>query len=232
MTQNFFDKVKVFKRVVSIGASGNRQWIGGLMIKMSKIEYKSSITTGSLLVRESQIIARLLLDNVDAKAWHQAISIDNVLQKRRPESAKRQARYVKERLTLMEPELWQLIDKGSSDVVIQAVLASSIKHSRLLGDFMVKVVKSHWQVFKKRVSAKDWQDYLEMCAQIDLNVQNWKDATRAKLKQIVFKILAEAKYIDGTRSLELLPVSLTPEVKTYLLNNSENYVLNCMEITP
>ncbi|KPA14794.1 protein containing Protein of unknown function DUF1819, putative inner membrane [Candidatus Magnetomorum sp. HK-1] len=199
---------------------------------MIKIEYKSSITTGSLLVRESQIIARLLLDNIHGKDWHQAIQIDNLLQKRSPESAKRQALFVKERLTLMEPELWKLIDKGSSDVVVQAVLAASIKHSRLLGDFMDKVVKSHWQVFKKHLSDRDWQDYFDMCSQIDPKIQKWTESTKAKLKQIVFKILAEAKYVNNTRALELLPVSLTPEVKTYLLNNSENYVLKCMEVSP
>jgi hypothetical protein len=120
---------------------------------MSKIEYKSTITTGSLLVRESRIIARMLIDNVDSKTWYKAITIDNVLQKRSPESARRQACFVKERLALMQPELWKLIDKGSSEVVIQAALAASIKHSRLLGDFMNKIVKSHWQVYKKRISA-------------------------------------------------------------------------------
>ena len=197
----------------------------------SKI-YKSHITCGSLLIRESQIIARLLLDNVDNHAWRQAIVIDNVLQKRSPETAKRQTRLIKKRLTLMEPEFWKLIVQGTSDVVIQALLAASIKHSRLLGDFMDKVVKSHWQVFKKHLSAKDWQDYLEMCIQIDPNIQNWTDATRSKLKQIIFRILAEAKYVNNTRSLELLPVSVAPDVRSYLVVHSEDYVLKCMEATP
>ncbi len=97
---------------------------------------------------------------------------------------------------------------------------------------MGKIVKSHWEVFKKRISTKDWQDYLDTCIQIDPNIQNWTDATRSKLKQIVFRILAEAKYVNNTRSLELLPVTVVPEVKKYLVDNSEDYVLKCMEITP
>ncbi len=60
----------------------------------SKI-YKGDITCGSLLVRESRIIADLLLDKADDRAWHQAIVIDNVLQKRSPETAKRQTRLIK-----------------------------------------------------------------------------------------------------------------------------------------
>jgi hypothetical protein len=158
--------------------------------------------------------------------------IENVLQKRSPETAKRQTRLIKERLTLMETELWKLIVQGTSDVVIQALLAASIKHSPLLGDFMSTVVKSHWQLFQKRLSSRDWQEYLDMCAQLDPNILNWTDATRAKIKQIIFRILAEAKYVTNTRSLELLPVAVIPDVKRYLVNHSEEYVLTCMEITP
>ncbi|MCP4747912.1 MAG: DUF1819 family protein [Desulfobacteraceae bacterium] len=197
-----------------------------------KTGYYSSIVNGSLLVRESRIIAGLLLDRADDKAWHQAIVIDNVLQKRSPESAKRQARLIKARLSCVKPELWMLIGMGVPDVVTQALLAASIKHSRLLGDFMLKVVKSHWQIFQKHISVKDWRDYLDTCSQIDRKVNNWTASTRSKLRQVVFRILAEAKYINNTKSFELLPVSIIAEVKTYLLNNSENYVLNCMEISP
>ncbi len=202
---------------------------------MEKIDskiYKGDIVGGSLLVRESQIIARLLLENADDQRWHQAIVIENLLQKRTPETAKRQTRLLKDRLTLMEPEGWTLIVQGPSDVVIQALLAASIKHSRLLGDFMRTIVKSHWQVFKKRISARDWQNYLDMCIQIDPNIQNWTAATRAKIKQIIFRILAEAKYVTNTRALELLPVWVVPDVKSYLIKHSEEYVLTCMEITP
>jgi hypothetical protein len=198
----------------------------------NKTPYNGNIVAGALLVRESRIIARLLLDHADEKAWRQAIVIDNVLQKRSPETAKRQARLIKERLTLMEPELWRLIDKGSSDVVAQALLAASIKHSRLLGDFMDKVVQSHWRVFKKRLSNKDWEDYLETRVQIDPHIETWTESTRSKLRQIIFRIFVEAKYVNNTRSLELLPVSLVPDVKIYLLNYSEDYVLTCMEMTP
>ncbi len=208
-----------------------------MKITDSKI-YKANIGGGSLLIRESQVIARLLLDNPDnfenfsnSQAWHQAIVIDNILQKRSPETARLQARLIKNRLTLMKPEFLELIDKGNSDVVAQALLAASIKHSRLLGDFMIKVIKSHWQLFNKCISVRDWQEYLETCSQIDSNIQSWTDGTRSKLKQIIFRILVEAKYVNNIKSLELLPVTITHEVKNYLINNSEDYILKCMEIT-
>ncbi len=76
------------------------------------ITYNGEIVAGSLLIRESRKIARLLLKNADSEAWHQAIVVENILQKRSPVAAKRQARLIKNRLSLMNPELWEIVDKG------------------------------------------------------------------------------------------------------------------------
>ena len=193
--------------------------------------YNGDIAAGSLLIQETRKIASLLLNNVAGKEWRRAIEIDNILQKRSPASAIRQARLIKKRLTLMTPELWKLIKEGNSDIAVQAILAASIKHSLLLGDFMDKTLREHWLTFNYKISAKDWKNYLETCVQIDPKVSEWKDSTISKLKQVVFRILAEAKYIDNTRTLKLLPVSIVPELRHYLTKNSENYVVKCMGVT-
>jgi len=193
--------------------------------------YNAEIVAGSLLIPESRHIARLLLAEADEDTWHQAIVIDNVLQKRSPAAAKRQTKLIKNRLSLMQPALWEMIDHGSNDVATQAILAAAIKHSRLLGDFMDQVIRTHWKTYVTKISSVDWNSFIETCIQKDPVIETWTDSTRAKLKQVVFRILAESKYIDGTRSLKLLPVSVAPEVKKYLVKNSEEYILRCMNIT-
>lgn len=180
---------------------------------------------------ESRKIARLLLDNANPDAWHQAVVIDNILQKRSPATSKRQARLIKNRLSLMEPELWDLIVRGSSDVTVQALLAAAIKHSPLLGDFMDTVIRQHWRTFIKKLNDKDWKDFINTCVQVDPSIEQWRASTRAKLKQVIFRILAESKYIDNTKDLKLLPVSVIPEIRQYLLKNSEHHILHCMEVT-
>jgi succinate dehydrogenase flavin-adding protein (antitoxin of CptAB toxin-antitoxin module) len=194
-------------------------------------KYNGEIVAGSLLTMESRQIARLLLDNANPDAWHQAIVIDNILQKRSPATAKRQARLIKNRLSLMKPELWDIIVRGSSDETVQALLAAAIKHSPLLGDFMDMVIRQHWRTFIKKLDDKNWKDFINTCVQVDPGIEQWTASTLAKLRQVIFRIFAESKYIDNTKNLNLLPVSVIPEIRRYLLENSEHRILHCMEVT-
>lgn len=48
---------------------------------LEQFHYDSDLIGGSLMVRESRLIADLLLREATPEQWHQAIQIDNILQK-------------------------------------------------------------------------------------------------------------------------------------------------------
>lgn len=75
----------------------------------------------------------------------------------------------------------------------------------------------------------DWPDFLAECAHHDPTVTQWADSTRAKLFQVIVRVLAEAKYLDNARSMGLTPRSLHPDVRRYLGERHETYVLECLE---
>ncbi len=191
--------------------------------------FNGEIVAGALLVRESRAVARLLLDRPDPAAWRRAIVVENVLQKRSPAAAVRQARLIRNRLDLMKPALWKLAADGAADLAAQAALAAAIKHSRLVGDFMYTTIREHWRTFTRQISKSDWIDFLDVCAQLDPRVDRWTEATRTKLRQIVFKMLVESGYVESVKTLRLTPVSLFPEIRQYLSEHSETYILRCME---
>ena len=193
--------------------------------------YDAQIVAGSLLVPESRHVARLLLMKADHEQWRKAILQDNILQKRSPATAKRQARLIRNRLELMKPSLWSMVAEGNQEVATQALLAAAIKHSRLLGDYMDNILREQWLTFKRRLSSTDWNRFIELCVQVEPCILEWSESTLAKLRQVIFRILAEARYLESTRSLKLLHVSVVPEVKGYLVKYSEDYVLGCMEVT-
>ncbi len=198
------------------------------MKKASSI-YNVEISAGSLLQRESREIARLLLDGSDKEMWYRALVVENVLQKSSPTSSKRMSRLIRNRLEAMTPELWTLVAEGNMEVSTQALLAAAIKHSKLLEDFINEVARIHYRTYKSHLTANDWKNFFEECEQRDPALAERSDTTKKKMAQVVFRILAEAKIIDDTKSMKLLPFQVVPEVRNYLLAHGEDEILRCME---
>lgn len=194
--------------------------------------YKADITAGSLKVAESRIVAGLLLRKVNADGWEKAIIEDNVLQTRSEATAIRIGRLIRKRLELMNPDLWRLVRDGTGTVATHAVLAAAVKHSPLLGDFLDLVVREQYRLFNTALSNKLWDDYLDDCRGRDPDMPIWNESTRKRLRSSVFQILAQAGYIETTRSKRLQTVHIASQVLQYLERYNEHYVLRCIKVSP
>lgn len=122
-----------------------------------------------------------------------------------------------------------MIAGRENEVVIQLLLAAAVMHSHLLGDFMLHVYASRQRSLEQTLAPSDWQDFLVECAHHDAAVAHWSASTKAKLFQVIVRILAEAKYLESARSMKLTPQSLHPDVRRYLSANDETYALDCLE---
>jgi hypothetical protein len=196
------------------------------------MRYKAQITAGALKVPESRIIADLLLRKIDATGWKDAMVKRNVLQARNPATATRLAKLIRSRLESMGSELWKLVRDGKGDVATHALFAAAVKHSPLLGDFLKLVVAEQYKVFSPALSNKLWADYLDGCRERDPDMPQWNESTRRRLRSSVFQMLAQAGYIENTRSLKLQTVHIAEQVLQYLKVNHEDYVLRCVQIAP
>ena len=194
--------------------------------------YKADITAGSLKVAESRIVAGLLLRKVNADGWEKAIIEDNVLQTRSEATAIRIGRLIRKRLELMNPDLWGLVRDGTGTVATHAVLAAAVKHSPLLGDFLDLVVREQYRLFNTALSNKLWDEYLYDCRGRDPDMPIWNESTRKRLRSSVFQILAQAGYIENTRSKRLQTVHIASQVLQYLERHNEHYVLRCIKVSP
>lgn len=194
--------------------------------------YNAEISAGSLMPLESKRLASLLLTQPDDSAWHDAVEVQNILQKKTPATARRQATLIRKRLMTLDAKGWEMIATREAEVVNQMLLAASVKHSLLLGDFLRRVYADCQRRLEPKLSNTDWQDFLAECAHHDAAVARWTDGTKAKLFQVIVNILVQAKFLDGARSKKLTPPSLHPDVQRYLRKHHEKYVLECLERTP
>ena len=181
---------------------------------------------------ETRVIAGLLLRGLDEHGWKQALTSENVLQARNPATSIRLGRLIKARLVPMDTELWRMVYEGTGILAVHAVLAAAIKHSQLLGDFLDLDVREQYHLFNPTLSIKLWDDYLSDCRGRDPEMPEWNESTRRRLRSSVFQTLAQAGFIESTRTLKLQPVHIAPEVLRYLSSRNEEYVLRCIQVSP
>jgi hypothetical protein len=196
------------------------------------MRYRADLTAGAIKLRESRVIADLLLRETDAAGWRQAIIEENVLQARSPASAKRLTTLIRGRLETMGPGLWRIVRDASATVATHAALAAAVKHSALLGDFLDLVVRDQYRLFKEALSYSLWEDHLEDCRGRDPEMPDWHASTRRRLRSSVFQILAQAGYLENTRTLKLRPAYISAEVIRHLEDHDEAYVLRCIQVSP
>jgi hypothetical protein len=192
--------------------------------------YTATITSASLRMRESRIVAGLLLQRVSADEWKQAVIKENVMQMSSEISISRIANLLRARLEPMGEGLWEMVRDGDADLATQATFAGAVKHSRLLADFMDLTMREQRALFAKRLEPRVWLDYIAGCRGRDPVMPHWSDATVAKLRSAVFTMLAEARYLEDTRSLLLQNVFVDMQLAAYLRHRSETYVLRCLEV--
>ena len=194
------------------------------------MRYSADITAGALKVMESRVIAGLLFREVTDREWRKAIYDQNVLQARSPKTAKRLSVLIRGRLALVEAPLWKLIRDGSAVEATHACLAAALKASYLLGDFFDLVVRDEYRTFKETLSLTLWADYIEDCRGRDPDMPQWSESTITRLRSSVYSILAEAGYIDSTKTRKLQRVHIVQPVIRYLEKHDEQYVLRCVQV--
>ncbi|AMM15321.1 hypothetical protein AX768_02020 [Burkholderia sp. PAMC 28687] len=167
------------------------------------------------MIPESRRVATLLLSRPSAEQWEAALNDENLLQKK-PATAKRQARLIRNRLETLDEGGLRLVAQGDAELCRQILLSAAARHSRLLSDFMRDVYAADLRRLEKTLSHRQWDGFLAECEHRDESVANWADSTREKLFQVIVRILFEAKYLDSTRQRALTPPLVHPQAEAYL----------------
>ena len=197
---------------------------------MNDFSYKSDLNGGSLMVRESRIIASLLLQGASDEDWVRVIQDNNELQKRTPATAKRFAQSIRKRLDLLEPEFWKALRDGDDELATQVAFVSVLERNLLLLEFMESVVKDAYAGHVVKIELYQWTDFLEDCGNKDPKIYTWKDSTKHKMGTVVFRILFEAGYLKSARTPKLKNVLIRPEIKDMLENTFRKRLLASMDI--
>lgn len=183
------------------------------------------------MVRESRIVAGLLMDDVTPEQWDKAIRVENVLQKRTPASAKRNATAIRKRLECLDLEFWRVLRDGDDELATQVAFCGVLDRNLLLVEFMETELRDAYMLRAEKLDAFMWADFLEDRSNRDPAICDWKESTRKKMKQVAFRMLAEVGYLKSTRKLELQHVVVRSEIKSMLDEHYKQRIKKCMEVS-
>ena len=192
--------------------------------------YHADLSAGSLMLPESRRVAGLLLRGPSEAEWDHAIRVENILQKATLATAVRQARLIRFRLAGMGGVAWDLVAHGDRELAAQTLFAAALSHSTLLRDFVRGVVIGHHRRLETYIQPREWEAFLAECAARDPAVSTWTASTRAKLLQVILRILVEAKYLESSRTLRLRCPPLHPQVRRLLQDLGHSDLIVTLEL--
>ena len=173
--------------------------------------YLGDIIGGSIMLRESRIIAELLLLNPDPETWSQKIENENLLQKNSMQSAKRFASTLRKRLEPMGDDfLTDLIDADET-LAGQLILLAIMNHSPVIADFMRTELTDARRVFSERLSSDCWQVFYDQREKIIPELAKFSESSIQKMGTNVIKILVDTHYLASSRTKILQNVYIQPE---------------------
>lgn len=192
-------------------------------------QYLGDLIGGSLMIRESQIIADLLLKDPSIDEWNEAIINQNILQKPSAASAKRNASTIRKRLTGLNEAFLEKLAYCGTDEATQLTFAATLINSTLLADFMRIIVTDAKRMYRDSLNLDDWQHFWEERTRLLPALGDMSDASTKKVAQVAFKVLADAGYIETTKNKHLLNVYISNDVKQLLIDIDREDIIRAME---
>ncbi|MBD7913941.1 DUF1819 family protein [Clostridium sp. Sa3CUN1] len=192
---------------------------------MNNKEYSAKLTGESFLLYEFKIIAKLKREGFSDKDIRKIVLEENLFQYKFKSSITRRLTPLLQRVNVLDNTLIDiLIDDPLVDGVVINLYAI-MKNDRLFFEFMNEVVKEKLQNNSEIIEKKDINIYFEHKAEQNEEITKWSDATIQKLKQVIKKILSEAKILN-LKTGEVHKLIMSQGLKEYLVKKGDaKYVL-------
>ena len=175
-------------------------WFGDLM-------------TGNLLVRESLLIAPLLLQKPDSDQWKEEVEVRNLLQKSSVHTARRVALGIRRRLEPMGDGFLQQLIGTDENTCRQLLLLAVMVKSPAICFFMDKVIREARRMYQQQLPPSAWQAFIEEHYTVIDGLEDYSGSTLVKTGTNVIRMLVDAGYLESPKTLKLQTVYPVPEVQ-------------------
>ena len=161
-----------------------------------------SFTAGALLQPESVTIAKLYLELGSWNEVKDKAITNNVLQSRAVSTLKRISYEIISRLsTLTSEELILLVNSSHKDQAYLIWMAVC-RHHNFIADFATEVLRERFITFKPDLQYSDFDVFFNRKCDWHSELDGLSISTKKKLRQVLFKMLREADFLDGKNNIQ------------------------------
>lgn len=166
--------------------------------------YSFSFLTGALYLSESVAVAALMRAHHDWNEVARCAAEDNLLRQRTTASRTRLLREIRYRLAQLSPKELDFFCDTDSRSQRQLLFIAVCKHFRFIREFVEEVLRPKALALDNQIHPADFARFFDRKGAESPEVENLTDKSRAKVKQVLIRMLAEAGLLDSTASQRLL----------------------------
>lgn len=166
-----------------------------------------SFTAGSLFRRESVELATLYLDLDDWSSVRDKVIAENLLQTRTLNTLKRVCREIISRLRTLSPSELAFLVEASHQEQAYLLWIAVCRRYRFIADFAVEVLRERYITLKNYLIYEDFDSFFNRKSEWHLELDEITPATRAKLRQVLFKMLREADLLTANNMIHAAMLS-------------------------
>lgn len=183
------------------------------------IKYTFSFTGASVLIAETLAIAEEYNRLNDWRAVEKSLLDNNLLNKIKQATFKREFSEIKKRLSLLTQDQLQLMIQGSLNDAKAMILLSLVKSYSFLHDFIIEVIRNKYLLFDTVISDIDYIRFVNTKSLSHNELNAITEATAKKVKQVVFKLLAQVGLITHSRNGSILKPILNGKVIDVIIDD-------------
>ena len=156
-----------------------------------------SFTTGGLFIPESVQLAALYRDLCDWTAVREKVLTENLLQARTMNTLKRVSREVISRLKTLRPDELDFFIAASHQEQAYLLWVAMCRRYKFIADFATEVLREHYIMLNSDLTYEDFDAFFNRKSEWHTELDGISQATRSKLRQVLFKILREADLLTA-----------------------------------
>ncbi len=170
-------------------------------------KYSLSFTSATLLHRESVLVAELYLTVGDWNEIRTQVLSNNLLQSRTLNTSKRLCREIISRLKTCSKEELEFLVDGTLEEQGYLLWLAICRRYTFIGDFSMEVLRERALSLRFSLDREDFDAFFHRKAEWHDELEQIKPVTKQKLRQFLFRMLREVKFLTEDGSIKLVMLS-------------------------